>query len=57
MGVYVFVCLITVSRKQKAIASLNSIINRPEVIDIKGIENPILSRRVKKFKKSSHVLE
>lgn len=48
MGVYGFVCLITVSRKQKAIASLNSIINRLEVIDIKGIENPILSRHVKK---------
>jgi len=36
MVVYVFVCLITVSRKQKAIPSLNSIINRPEVMDIKG---------------------
>lgn len=57
MGVYVFVCLITVSRKQKAIASLNNIINRLEVIDIKGIENPILSRHVKKMQKSRHVLE
>lgn len=36
MVVYGFVSLITVSRKQKAIANLNSIINRPEVMDIKG---------------------
>lgn len=34
MGVDVFVC--SVSRKQKAIDSLKSIINRPEVMGIKG---------------------
>jgi len=54
MVVYVFVCLITVSRKQKAIPSLNSIINRPEVMDIKGTireSHPFKTCEKKKMRK------